>query len=121
LSDFWELYCKYNSTRKSRGNNGGHKKKKGFLLKIFGSELFDNLEEMIEALLEDMGGPVPFVYGFFYYSFAQKEDHEFQEFGKVPEYFEDEENLFPSEIRDPLIWHLWKWRTGTCTCRTPGG
>ena len=41
----------------------GIRKKKDFF-EDFGSELFDNLEEIIEALLEEMGESVPFVYGF---------------------------------------------------------
>ena len=79
----------------------GIRKKKDFF-EDFGSELFDNLEEMIEALLEDMGESVPFVYGF---SIIRRpgEDPELREFGNVPDHSEDEENLFPSEIRDPLI------------------
>ena len=79
----------------------GTRKKKDFF-EDFGSELFDNLEEMIEALLEDMGESAPFVYGF---SIIHRpgEDPEIREFGNVPEYSSNEENLFPSEIRDPLI------------------
>jgi HSP20 family protein len=78
----------------------GTRKRKDFV-EDFGSELFDNLEEMIEALLEDMGESVPFVYGF---SIIHRpgEDPELREFGNV-ECCEDEENLFPSETRDPLI------------------
>lgn len=78
----------------------GTRKRKDFV-EDFGSELFDNLEEMIEALLEDMGESVPFVYGF---SIIRRpgEDPELREFGNV-ECSEDEENLFPSETRDPLI------------------
>ena len=41
----------------------GIRKRKDFF-EDFGSELFDNLEEMIEALLEDMRESGPFVYGF---------------------------------------------------------
>ncbi len=78
----------------------GTRKRKDFV-EDFGSELFDNLEEMIEALLEDMGESVPFVYGFSIIS-RPGEDPELREFGNV-ECSEDEENLFPSEIRDPLI------------------
>ncbi len=79
----------------------GIRKKKDFF-EDFGSELFDNLEEMIEALLEEMGESVPFVYGF---SIIHRpgEDPELREFGNVPEYSQNEENLFPSEIKDPLI------------------
>ncbi|AKB45695.1 MULTISPECIES: Hsp20/alpha crystallin family protein [Methanosarcina] len=79
----------------------GIRKRKDFF-EEFGSELFDNLEEMIEALLEDMGESVPFVYGF---SIIRRpgEDPELREFGNVSESSEDEENLFPSEIRDPLV------------------
>ncbi len=79
----------------------GTRKRKDFF-EDFGSELFDNLEEMIEALLEDMGESVPFVYGF---SIIRRPggDSELREFGNVPEYSENEENLSPSEMRDPLI------------------
>jgi HSP20 family protein len=79
----------------------GIRKKKDFF-EDFGSELFDNLEEMIEALLEEMGESVPFVYGF---SIIRRpgEDPELREFGNVPEYSQNEESLFPSEIKDPLI------------------
>lgn len=79
----------------------GARKRKDFF-EDFGSELFDNLEEMIEALLENMGESVPFIYGFSIIR-CSEEDHEFREFEKAPEYFEDEENLLLSEIRDPLI------------------
>lgn len=79
----------------------GARKRKDFF-EDFGSELFDNLEEMIEALLENMGESVPFIYGFSIIR-CPEEDHEYREFEKAPEYFEDEENLFLSEIRDPLI------------------
>ncbi len=41
----------------------GIRKRKDFF-EDFGSELFDNLEEIIEALLEEMGESGPFVYGF---------------------------------------------------------
>ncbi len=41
----------------------GTRKRKDFF-EDFGSELFDNLEDMIEALMEEMGESVPFVYGF---------------------------------------------------------
>jgi HSP20 family protein len=79
----------------------GIRKKKDFF-EDFGSELFDNLEEMIEALLEEMGESAPFVYGF---SIIHRpgEDPELREFGNVPEYSSNEENLFASETRDPLI------------------
>lgn len=79
----------------------GIRKRKDFF-EDFGSELFDNLEEMIEALLEDMGESGPFVYGF---SIIHRpgEDPELREFGNVREYSQNEENLFPSEIKDPLI------------------
>ena len=79
----------------------GTRKRKDFV-EDFGSELFDNLEEMIEALLEDMGDSVPFVYGFSIIHLPG-EAPELREFGNVPEHSEDEENLFTSEIRDPLI------------------
>ncbi|MFZ2498313.1 MAG: Hsp20/alpha crystallin family protein [Methanosarcina sp.] len=79
----------------------GIRKKKDFF-EDFGSELFDNLEEIIEALLEEMGESVPFVYGF---SIIRRpgEDSELREFGNVPEYSQNEDNLFPSEMKDPLI------------------
>ena len=79
----------------------GIRKRKDFF-EDFGSELFDNLEEMIEALLEDMRESGPFVYGF---SIIRRpgEDAELREFGNIPEHSEDEEDFFPSEIRDPLI------------------
>jgi HSP20 family protein len=79
----------------------GIRKKKDFF-EDFGSELFDNLEEMIETILEDMGESVPFVYGF---SIIRRpgEDPEFREFGNVPEYSQNEENFFPAETKDPLI------------------
>ncbi|MDR7665587.1 Hsp20/alpha crystallin family protein [Methanosarcina sp. Z-7115] len=79
----------------------GIRKKKDFF-EDFGSELFDNLEEMIEALLEEMGESVPFVYGF---SIIRRpgEDPELREFGNVSEDSQDEDNLFSSEIQDPLI------------------
>jgi HSP20 family protein len=79
----------------------GIRKRKDFF-EDFGSELFDNLEEMIEALLEDMGESVPFVYGF---SIIRRpgEDPELREFGNAPDYSQKEENLFPSETKDPLI------------------
>jgi HSP20 family protein len=79
----------------------GIRKRKDFV-EDFGSELFDNLEEMIEALLEYMGESVPFVYGF---SIIRRpgEDPELREFGNIQDISEDEENFFNSEIRDPLI------------------
>ncbi|AAM07912.1 TPA: Hsp20/alpha crystallin family protein [Methanosarcina acetivorans] len=79
----------------------GIRKRKDFF-EDFGSELFDNLEEMIEALLEEMGDSVPFVYGF---SIIHRpgEDPELREFGNVPEYPQQEENFFPSETKEPLI------------------
>jgi HSP20 family protein len=79
----------------------GIRRKKDFF-EDFGSELFDNLEEMIEALLEEMGESAPFVYGF---SIIHRpgEDPELREFGNVPECSSNEENLFTSETRDPLI------------------
>lgn len=79
----------------------GIRRRKDFF-EDFGSELFDNLEEMIEALLEDMGESVPFVYGF---SIIRRpgEDPELREFGNAPDYSQKEENLFPSETKDPLI------------------
>lgn len=79
----------------------GTRKRKDFF-EDFGSELFDNLEEMIEALLEDMRESGPFVYGF---SIIRRpgEDAELREFGDFPEHSEDEEDLYPPEIRDPLI------------------
>jgi len=77
------------------------RKRKDFF-EDFGSELFDNLEEMIEALLEEMGESVPFVYGF---SIIHRpgEDPELREFGNVPEYSQNDEDLFTSETKDPLI------------------
>jgi HSP20 family protein len=95
LNEFFE------SVRKKRGNMVGIRKRKDFV-EDFGSELFDNLEEMIEALLDYMGESVPFVYGF---SIVRRpgEDPELREFGNIPEYSEDEEDLFHSEIREPLI------------------
>lgn len=79
----------------------GTRKKKDFF-EDFGSELFDNLEEMIEALLGDIGESVPFVYGF---SIIHRpgEDTELREFGNVPEYSQNEENFFSSETKEPLI------------------
>ena len=79
----------------------GIRKRKDFF-EDFGSELFDNLEEMIEALLEEMGESVPFVYGF---SIIHRpgEDPELREFGNVPEYSQNDEDLFTSETKDPLI------------------
>jgi HSP20 family protein len=79
----------------------GTRKRKDFV-EDFGSELFDNLEEMIEALLEDMGESVPFVYGF---SIIHRpgEDPELREFGHVPDYSQKEENFFPSETKETLI------------------
>jgi HSP20 family protein len=79
----------------------GMRKRKDFF-EDFGSELFDNLEEMIETILEEMGESVPFVYGF---SIIRRpgEDPEFKEFGNVPEYSQNEESFFPAETKDPLI------------------
>jgi len=79
----------------------GIRKRKDFF-EDFGSEIFDNLEEMIEALLEEMGESVPFVYGF---SIIHRpgEDPELREFGNVPEYSQNDEDLFTSETKDPLI------------------
>ena len=79
----------------------GIRKRKDFF-EDFGSELFDNLEEIIEALLEEMGESGPFVYGF---SIIHRpgEDPELREFGNVPEYPQKEENFFPSETKEPLI------------------
>ena len=79
----------------------GTRKRKDFF-EDFGSELFDNLEEMIEALLEEMGDSVPFVYGF---SIIHRpgEDTELREFGNVPEYSQKEENFFSPETKEPLI------------------
>ena len=96
----------------------GIRKRKDFF-DDFGSELFDNLEEMIEALLEEMGESAPFVYGF---SIIRRpgEDPELREFGNVPEYSQNEEDLFSSEIKDPLIDIFEDGRIGTRTCRVPG-
>lgn len=79
----------------------GIRKRKDFF-EDFGSELFDNLEEIIEALLEEMGESGPFVYGF---SIIHRpgEEPELREFGNVPEYPQKEENVFPSETKEPLI------------------
>lgn len=79
----------------------GTRKRKDFF-EDFGSELFDNLEEMIEALLEEMGESVPFVYGF---SIIHRpgEDTELREFGNVSEYSQKEENFFSPETKEPLI------------------
>ena len=79
----------------------GIRKRKDFF-EDFGSELFDNLEEIIETLLEEMGESIPFVYGF---SIIRRpgEDLEFQKFGNIPEYSQNEEKIFPSEVKDPLI------------------
>lgn len=79
----------------------GTRKRKDFF-EDFGSELFDNLEDMIEALMEEMGESVPFVYGF---SIIHRpgEDTELREFGNVPEYSQNEENFFSSETKEPLI------------------
>lgn len=79
----------------------GIRKRKDFF-EDFGSELFDNLEEIIEALLEEMGESGPFVYGF---SIIHRpgEDPELREFGNVPEYSQKEENFFSSETKEPLI------------------
>jgi HSP20 family protein len=79
----------------------GIRKRKDFF-EDFGSELFDNLEEIIEALLEEMGESGPFVYGF---SIIHRpgEDPELREFGNVPEYSQKEENFFPSETKEPLV------------------
>jgi len=79
----------------------GIRKRKDFF-EDFGSELFDNLEEMIEALLEDMGESVPFVYGFSIIRLPG-EDSELREFGNVLDDSEDEKNLVTSEIRNPFI------------------
>ncbi|HOW15598.1 archaeal heat shock protein Hsp20 [Methanosarcina sp.] len=79
----------------------GIRKRKDFF-EDFGSELFDNLEEIIEALLEEMGESGPFVYGF---SIIHRpgEEPELREFGNVPEHSQKEENFFPSETKEPLI------------------
>lgn len=80
----------------------GIRKRKDFF-EDFGSELFDNLEEIIEALLEEMGESGPFVYGF---SIIHRpgEEPELREFGNVPEYSQKEENFFPSETtKEPLV------------------
>jgi len=79
----------------------GIRKRKDFF-EDFGSELFDNLEEIIEALLEEMGESGPFVYGF---SIIHRpgEDPELREFGNVPEYSQNEETFFPSETKEHLI------------------
>ncbi|MDI9394137.1 MAG: Hsp20/alpha crystallin family protein [Euryarchaeota archaeon] len=79
----------------------GIRKRKDFF-EDFGSELFDNLEEIIEALLEEMGEFSPFVYGFSIIH-HQGEDPELREFGSVPEYSQIEETFFPSEIKEHLI------------------
>jgi HSP20 family protein len=79
----------------------GIRKRKDFF-EDFGSELFDNLEEMIEALLEDMGESVPFVYGFSIIRLPG-EDSELREFGNVSDDSEYEKNLVTSEIRNPFI------------------
>lgn len=79
----------------------GIRKRKDFF-EDFGSELFDNLEEMIEALLEDMGESVPFVYGFSIIRLPG-EDSELREFGNVLDDSEDEKNLVTSETRNPFI------------------
>ena len=80
----------------------GIRKRKDFF-EDFGSELFDNLEEMIEALLEDMGESVPFVYGF---SIIRRpgEDPEIREFGNIPtfEQIETGDKRY-LDIRRPLI------------------
>jgi HSP20 family protein len=79
----------------------GIRKRKDFF-EDFESELFDNLEEIIESILEDMGESVPFVYGF---SIIRRpgEDLEFREFGNAPEYSQNEGSFLPSETKEPLI------------------
>ena len=79
----------------------GIRKRKDFF-EDFGSELFVNLEEIFEALLEELGESCPVVYGF---SIIHRpgEDPELREFGNVPEYPQKEENFFPSETKEPLI------------------
>ncbi|MCQ1536469.1 Hsp20/alpha crystallin family protein [Methanosarcina sp. KYL-1] len=79
----------------------GARKRKDFF-EDFGSELFDNLEEMIEALLEEMGESAPFVYGF---SIIHRpgEDPEIREFGNTQEYSPKEEDFFSPETKEPII------------------
>lgn len=79
----------------------GIRKRKDFF-EDFGAELFDNLEEIIETLLEEMGDSIPLVYGF---SIIRRsgEDPEFQKFGNISEYPQNGEKIFPSEVKDPLI------------------
>jgi HSP20 family protein len=79
----------------------GIRKRKDFF-EDFESELFDNLEEIIESILEEMGESVPFVYGF---SIIRRpgEDPEIREFGNAPEYSKNGGNFLPSEAKDPLI------------------
>lgn len=79
----------------------GIRKRKDFF-EDFESELFDNLEEIIESILEEMGESVPFVYGF---SIIRRpgEDPEFREFGNSQEYSRNEGNFLPSENKDPLV------------------
>ena len=78
----------------------GTKKRKDFF-EDFGSEIFDNLEEMIEALLEEMGESAPFVYGF---SIIHRpgEDPEIREFGNAQENF-SQENFYSPDTKKPLI------------------
>jgi HSP20 family protein len=79
----------------------GIRKRKDFL-EDFESELFDNLEEIIESILDEMGESVPFVYGF---SIIRRpgEEPEFREFGNAPEYSKNEGNFLPPETKDPLF------------------
>ncbi|AKB23542.1 putative heat shock protein [Methanosarcina sp. MTP4] len=79
----------------------GARKRKDFF-EDFGSELFDNLEEMIDALLDEMGESSPFVYGF---SIIHRpgEDPEIREFGNVSESSQEEGDFVSPEAKEPLI------------------
>jgi HSP20 family protein len=81
----------------------GTKKRKDFV-EDFGSELFDNLEEMIEALLDEMGESAPFIYGF---SIIHRpgEDPEIRELGNNNQEnnLPQEEDFIPQNTKKPLI------------------
>jgi HSP20 family protein len=81
----------------------GIRKRKDFF-EDFGSELFDNLEEIIEALLEEMGESGP---SFTDFSIIHRPGRaRTREFGNVPEHSQKEENFFPSETKEPLLMYL---------------
>lgn len=79
----------------------GARKRKDFF-EDFGIELFENIEGIIEALMEELGESAPFVYGF---SIIHQpgEDPEIREFGNISERSVEEKEVFSPEEKSSFI------------------